>query len=119
MTTFEIKRGDTAPAFEKSLNDDLGQPVNLSNFTEPESSMEVDFHMRDVDYNTIIDDDTTGNVSVDAAVSGDVSYQWQSGDTDTLGSYKAEFVVTYSDGTTQSFPTRGMYDVEVTEDIDD
>lgn len=113
MTVFEIKRGDTAPAFEKSLNDDLGQPVDITGFTE------VDFHMRDVDFNTVVDDNTAGAVSVTAAVSGDVSYQWQAGDTSDLGSYKAEFVVTFSDGTTQSFPRRGMYDVEVTEDIDD
>lgn len=113
MTVFEIKRGDTAPAFEKSLNDDLGQPVDISGFTS------VDFHMRDVDFNTVVDDDTTGNVSVEAAVSGDVSYDWQSGDTSDLGSYKAEFVVTYGDGSVQSFPRNGMYDVKVTEDIDD
>jgi hypothetical protein len=113
MTVFEIKRGDTAPAFEKSLNDELGQPVNLDGLTE------LDFHMRDENYETVVDDDTTGNVSVENVVSGDVSYQWQSGDTDTLGSYKAEFVVTYDDGTIQSFPRNGMYDIEVTEDIDD
>ena len=113
MTVFTIKRGDTAPAFEKSLKTGGGEPVNLDGFTE------IDFHMRDDDYNTVIDDDTSGAVSVVIATSGDVLYQWQSGDTETLGSYKAEFVVTFGDGTKQSFPRRGMYDIEVTEDIDD
>jgi hypothetical protein len=113
MTVFEIKRGDTAPAFEKSLNDELGQPVNLDGLTE------LDFHMRDENYETIVNDDTSGGVSVDVEAGGRVSYQWQSGDTDTLGSYKGEFVVTYDNGTIQSFPRNGMYDIEVTEDIDD
>ena len=113
MTVFTIKRGDTAPAFDKSLKMSSGEPVDLEGFTE------VDFHMRDDDYNTVVDDDTSGAVVVVIPTSGDVSYQWQSGDTETLGSYKAEFVVTFSDGTTQSFPRYGMYDVEVTEDIDD
>lgn len=113
MTVFTIHRGDTGPAFEKSLNDSLGQPVDITGFTE------VDFHMRDVDYNTVVDDDTTGAVEVVTASSGDVLYQWQAGDTDTLGSYKAEFVVTFSDGTTQTFPQQGMYDVEVQEDVND
>jgi len=120
MTVFEIKRGDTAPAFEKSLRDGLGQPVDISD------SMEVDFHMRDVDFNTIVDDDTSGAVFVEevpeeenGVVVFHALYQWQAGDTSDLGSYKAEFVVTFSDGTTQSFPRSGMYDIEVTEDIDD
>jgi hypothetical protein len=111
--TFEIKRGDTAPTFDKRLREENGEPVNLTDFQE------VDFHMRDDNYNTIVTADTSNSVSVTLSSSGDVEYAWQSGDTDTLGSYKAEFVVTFSDGTTQSFPRRGMYSIEITEDIDD
>jgi hypothetical protein len=111
--SFDIHRGDTAPYFDKQLRNERGKIVDISNNTE------VEFHMRDADYTVVIDDDTSGNVSVEGAASGDVRYSWQASDTDTLGTYHAEFVVTFSDGRTRSFPVDGLYEVTVTEDIDD
>jgi hypothetical protein len=75
--------------------------------------------MRNDSYDDIVSDDTTGNVVVDTASSGDVSYEWQSGDTDAIGTYYGEFVVTYSDGTVETFPKNGSYDIHIQEDIDD
>lgn len=111
--TFEIHRGDTAPAFRQRLRDDMGDVVSLS------SAQEVEFHMRSIDYDITLSDDTTGNVSIVDAASGEVEYSWQTGDTSTIGTYKAEFVVTFSDGSIRTFPVGNMYTVVVTEDIND
>lgn len=111
--TFEIHRGDTAPSFRRRLRNDIGETVPLTN------AQEVDFHMRSLDYDTTVDDNTTGNVSIVDGPSGEVQYSWQSGDTDSVGTYRAEFVVTFSDGTIRTFPVGGTYTIIVTEDIND
>lgn len=109
-----IPRGDTSPSFEKRLKNDFGEVIDLSTVND------VLFHMRDENYNTIVDDNqSAGNVVINNEELGEVSYQWQSGDTDTIGTYRAEFVVEFSDGTTRTFPKRDSYIVNVTEEIND
>ena len=46
-----------------------------------------------------------------------VKYEWQPGDTDTEGFYDAEFEVTYSDGTVETFPNRGFITVIISPDL--
>lgn len=111
MTT--IKRGDTNPPLAKQLRNAGGEVVPLSNVVE------VSFHMRDENYNTIVDDDTNGNVTIVDAVKGKVKYEWVSGDTSDVGSYKAEFAVDFGSGRIRTFPAGGNYSVEVVEDIND
>jgi len=112
MTTF-IKRGDTKPSFEKRLRSSSGEPEQ---FTDSDV---VSIHIRDENYNVIVSDDTTGNVNVTDKETGVVEYNWQSGDTSDIGSYKAEFVVDFNSGGSRSYPADGYYDIEITEDIDD
>lgn len=111
--TFEIHRGDTAPAFHKRLRDDVGDVVPI------DTADEVSFHMRSIDYDEEVADDTTGNVNILDNREGEVEYSWQTGDTDDAGTYRAEFVVTFSDGSIRTFPVGGMYTIVITEDIDD
>jgi hypothetical protein len=63
------------------------------------------------------------SVTVDATAqivneaTGIVQYNWVADDTDTVGSFQAEFEVTYSDGTIETFPNNGYIRVEITDDI--
>jgi hypothetical protein len=52
-------------------------------------------------------------VIVTDANAGSVEYRWQTGDTDTPGTYLAEILCTYSDGKPQRFPQRGYFYVVV------
>ena len=49
--------------------------------------------------------------------SGEVRYDWSVGDTAEAGSYQAEFEVTYSDGSMETFPNDGHISVKITDDI--
>ncbi len=112
MTNF-IKRGDTNPPFDKRLRSESGEPEDLSAVDG------VSFHLRDENYNTIVSDNTAGNVAITDAATGVVEYTWQTGDTSDIGSYKAEFVVDFGTDGTRSYPADGHYDIEITEDIND
>lgn len=43
--------------------------------------------------------------TINNASAGEVEYRWADGDTDTPGTYFAEWEVLWSDGTTETFPT--------------
>lgn len=105
MSTFQMRRNDTAPPIEATLTAD-STAVDLTDAT-------VRFHMQD----------TAGTVKVDAAAtlvvaaSGTVKYVWAAADTDTGGWFKAEWEVTFSDGTVRTFPNPGYTNVRITGDI--
>lgn len=42
-----------------------------------------------------------------------VSYVWQEGDTDTIGTFYGEFEVTYLDGTKQTFPAKNEFVIRI------
>lgn len=108
MADFSIKRGDTEPALAATLEDDEGNPVDLTNVNG------VDFHMKDPrESGTKVDAAAT----VTDGANGVVEYRWASGDTDTPGEYDAEFEVTYSGGGVETFPNDGFLTVKVLEDI--
>jgi len=46
-----------------------------------------------------------------------VRYNWIAADTDTIGSYQAEFEVTYADASIETFPNDGYIRVEIIDDI--
>jgi hypothetical protein len=105
--TFYIKQNDTGPAMLAILQDANGNAINLTGAS-------VRFHMRSVG---------GGNPVVDAAatvvtpISGIVRYNWAAADTDTVGTYQAEFEVTYADASIETFPNDGYIAVQIIDDI--
>lgn len=105
MSSFQIKTNDTAPPIEATLTA-ASVAVDLTSAT-------VRFHMVD----------SANAVKVDAAATivtagdGTVKYSWDAADTDTAGRYRAEWEVTFSDGTIRTFPTPGYTTVVVHGDL--
>jgi hypothetical protein len=105
-----VKQGDRRPAATQTLTRG-GVVIDLTLATG------VTFKMRergraqgDLKVNTA--------ASIADAVNGVVSYGWQTGDTDTPGTYYAEWEVVWNDGTQETFPTLGYEPVLVTGDND-
>lgn len=109
--TFTIVQGDTAPPISSRLTD-AGEPVDLSDASN------IYFHMEDKFKRVVVTDDITGRVNIVTESSGDIEYAWKSGDTDTIGTYSAEWEVLYDDGTIETFPSDGKISVEITEAIE-
>jgi hypothetical protein len=91
--TAYLKQNDTSPTLDAILTDASGSPVDVTGAS-------VRFHMKPFRQDTLkIDADAT---IVDGEA-GHVRYTLQTGDTDTPGSYKAEYEVTFLDGTIETF----------------
>lgn len=105
--TFYVKQNDTSPAMLATLQDADGNAVNVTGAT-------VRFHMRAVGSTTVVVDEAATIVT---AADGIVRYDWQAADTDTIGSYQAEFEVTYADSSVETFPNDGYIRVEIIDDI--
>ena len=103
---FYIKRNDTSPAMRATLKDGDDAAVDLTGCS-------VRFHMRSVGGTTAKVDSAA---SIVTAGSGIVQYAWSGGDTDTLGSFEAEFEVTFTGGEIESFPNNKFVQVEITDD---
>ena len=105
--TFYVKQNDTSPAMLATLQDADGNVINLT-------AASVRFHMRPIG---------SKQVTVDAPavivtpLDGLVRYNWIADDTDTIGSYQAEFEVTYADASIETFPNDGYIRVEIIDDI--
>lgn len=105
-----LKQGDQKPEVEVQL---LQQ--SSSGGTEPVdlSGADVKFYAVDPTTNELLIDGE--NVTIVDAANGEVRYQWTSGDVDSYGFWKAEFVATYSDGSL-TFPNTGFIDVIINPD---
>lgn len=105
--SFYIKQNDTTPSLRAALQNGSGDAVDLTNAT-------CNFHMRPLGSTTITVD---ASAQIVTEATGIVQYNWIAADTDTIGSYQAEFEVTYPDGTIETFPNNGYIRVEITDDI--
>jgi hypothetical protein len=106
MADVTLKRNDTRPLLDFQLRDARG-PVDLTGAT-------VMFQMRAVG-GTQAKIERACEV-LDAA-SGKVRYAWQASDTDTAGTWLAEFEVTFSDGAQATFPNDRHLTVQIIEDL--
>lgn len=103
---FSIKQNDTSPSLQATLKDASLAPIDLTGAS-------VQFHMKSVD----------GNLKVDSAMdivtptSGVIQYDWQVGDTDTVGTYYVEFQVTYADLAVETFPNNGNLSVNIVKEL--
>ena len=104
---FYIKQNDTSPNLRAILKDGDEVAINLTDAT-------IRFHMRTIGGTTAVVDDAASIVS---AENGIVQYIWDAADTATVGSYQAEFEVTFADSSIETFPNNGYIRVEITDDI--
>ena len=105
--TFYIKQNDTSPSMLATLQDANDTAVDLT-------SASVRFHLRPISSSAVKID---APVTIVTADEGIVRYDWDAADTDTIGSYQAEFEVTYADGSIETFPNDGYIRVEIISDI--
>lgn len=112
---FTIKRNDTASVIASTLENSGGTAVDIQGAT-------ILFKMASISGGTLIAAGTAsilqvGDGSGTAGAKGKVSYAWTTTDTATAGWYAAEWEVTYSSGTVQTFPNGDPVLVRVMEDI--
>jgi len=99
-STFYLKQHDTKPSYAAQLLQD-GSAVDLTDAT-------VKFHM-----GSVIDAPAT----IVDALTGNVRYDWVAADTEVAGTYKAEFEVTFSDGSIQTFPNQDYLQIVIGEEV--
>ena len=103
---FRIKQNDTSPSLEATLSDANLVPVDLAGAT-------VMLHMKAIGGDVVLDEQMT----VTDAEGGVVQYDWQAGDTATVGTYYVEFEVTYSDASVETFPNTGSLPLVITREL--
>lgn len=91
--TAYLKQNDTSPTLDAILTNAAGEVVDVTNAS-------VRFHMQRLGATTLKIDAAATVVDGEA---GHVRYTLQPGDTDTPGSYKAEYEVTFLDGSVETF----------------
>lgn len=94
MADFLLKQYDLAPSIVGTLKAAGGSVKNLSDATSVVFKMGTSAGTLKVNQ-TITPFDATNGICV---------YNWQSGDTDTAGTFFAEFEVINADGTKETFP---------------
>lgn len=108
MADFVLKSHDRYPSIQ-ALFTSSGAPVDLSTATS------VTFIMRPMQGGQV---KVNGVAVIVNAAGGVVRYDWAAADTDTPGSFQAEWQVTWSDGKRQTFPTQSYHTVDVLADLD-
>jgi len=101
------KVGDTSPTLDIICKDSDGNVVQVIGAT-------VQFHLRLCGSASLVID-AAGSV-VDGAT-GHIRYTPQVGDFDTAGFYEAEYEVTYSDGSIETFPNDGNLQLILTSEL--
>lgn len=98
-------KGDKKPAVKGTAEDADGAIPDLD-------LASVRFYMRN---------EETGDMKVDGeaatvvdASTGEVKYEWQDGDTDTVGTFETWFVASWADGE-MTIPNSGNKPIEITE----
>ena len=103
---FNIKQNDTSPSLQATLKDSALAPIDLTEAT-------VNLHMKSVDGTIKVDTSMT----IVEELNGIIKYDWQTGDTDTVGTYNVEFQVTYSDASVETFPNNGNKVISVVREL--
>lgn len=85
---FYIKKGDKLPFYKLVVRDQDGA-IDLTG-TVAVATMQL--------ISTGVNKFENQSVSLASDVTGGMEYQWQTGDTDTIGEYAIEFKVTSADG---------------------
>jgi len=105
IATFPLKQNDTSPALLYRLD----PAVNLAGAT-------VVFNMRPRGGGAVVVDRAAASIEGDPS-EGVVRYDWDPADTAAAGRFEAEFEVTYTDGTVETFPNNDFIVVNIMGDI--
>jgi hypothetical protein len=104
--THTMKRGDRLPPLVATLGHAGAEPLDLSTAT-------VRFVMKQRRGPVVIERTLPPAAITDQTATVD----WQPGDTDMAGVYRAEFEVTWSNGLTATFPNADHLLVEIVHDL--
>ncbi len=104
--SFEIKQNDRKPDYKVRLESG-GEPIDLTDCY-------VTFIMRAAAGD---EPKVSAPAAVDDAVGGLVRYEWQSGDTDTPGTFRVEWEITYPGFLKRTVPSKGYGMVVVTSEL--
>lgn len=94
---FYIAAGTRQPKITATLKDAAGVAVNLT-------GLSVRFRMRRPG---VIAPKVDAPAAIVSAAAGTVEYAWAALDTDTPGLFLYDWLVTFGDGTTAAYPTKG------------
>jgi hypothetical protein len=108
MADFTLKAHDRRPSIQATLSQG-GAAVDLT------TAVSVKFIMVNKAGGTVKVNTTAVIVT---ASQGVVRYDWGATDTDTPGSYSAEWEVTWSAGIKQTFPTAAYHSIAIIADLD-
>ena len=108
MADFTLKAHDRLPSIQAALTT-AGAPVDLTGATG------VNFIMKATQGNTV---KVNAAATIVTAATGVVRYDWLAIDTDTPGSFQAEWQVTWTGGKKQTFPTLTYHTVDILADLD-
>lgn len=107
MADFNLKQNDRLPIAAAALKNPDGSAVNLAGTA-------VRFIMR-------LAGSTSPKIAAAATITsastGGVSYGWTAADTDTAGTFQAEFEVTFGGGLIQTYPNTGYLAVSILDDL--
>lgn len=105
---FAIKRWDRLPKLRLAAKSNVdGSPVDFTGATARFLMADESGTLK-VDYPAIVEDPPTDGI---------VQYDWQSGDTDTAGEYRAEFELDFGGPEKLTLPTAGYILVKIYEDL--
>ena len=112
---FIIKQNDTRPRFVVSLLQDVGGvnegAIDLTDATA------VTFLMRLATESDPAAPKVEAAAVITDAVTGEVTYTWATGDTDTVGEYNVEVEIEWTDGGIETVPNADYWTVEVIDDL--
>ncbi len=111
MATERRKRGDTANAYQRTLEYAVGgnfAPIDLTGAT-------VKFLMKPIGSGTVLKVNTAATIVTAAA--GVVKHTWISTDVDTVGVFNIEWEITFGDGTVETIPGDVYEQVEIIADL--
>ena len=106
--THIMKRNDTLPSLGATFQDSSGVALNLT------TASGVTFTMKQIEGDTL--QVSSATATVNQASKGQVHYEFTSANTNTAGTYLAEFEITYNDGGKLTVPTQGAISVVILED---
>lgn len=111
---FIIKRNDTRPPYIATMKEKIGEP-DESNLDLTDAD-HVNFIMKAPE---ALETKVNSLADIEDAATGLVSYTWETGDTDTSGTYQVEFEIHWADGGVQTVPNNSYGEVEIIDDLDD